>query len=149
MKNKVFIFAFFLGIVYQGWAQQGTVINSVLQGRVLDKSNKAPLEGASVVIKGTTNQTLTDAKGSFTLKTGQKLPYTLQVSIVGYISTETEVGESNVSIELEQNVQSLTDVVAVGYGTQKRKDLTGSVTSLSSKDFNKGGNVSKHFAFFH
>ncbi|MCC6288720.1 MAG: TonB-dependent receptor [Chitinophagaceae bacterium] len=123
-------------------AQQGSVINSVLEGQVTDKGNKAPLEGASIVIKGTTNQTLTNNKGQFTLKTGQKLPYTLQVTIVGYKSIETEVDRSPVKIELEQDVQSLSDVVVIGYGTQKRKDLTGSVASISPKDFNKGSNVS-------
>ena len=117
MKNKIFIFAILFPVFYQLSAQQGTVINSVLQGRIVDKSTKAPLEGAGVVIKGTTNQALTYAKGYFTLKTGQKLPYILQVSIVGYISIETEVKESGINIELAQNVQSLTDVVAVGYGT--------------------------------
>ncbi|MFT3702075.1 MAG: TonB-dependent receptor [Agriterribacter sp.] len=142
MKTKIWIFIILLGSIYTVNAQQGTVINSVFQGQVIDKSNRAPLEGASIVIKGTTNQTLTDAKGFFTLKTGQKLPYTLQVTIVGYKSTEIEVQGSPVTVELEQNVQSLSDVVVVGYGTQKRKDLTGSVTSLSTKDFNTGSNTS-------
>lgn len=123
-------------------AQQGTIINSVLEGKVTDRSNKAPLEGAGIVIKGTTNQTLTNNKGQFTLRTGQKFPYILQVTIVGYKSTEIEVDGSPVKIELEQDVQSLSDIVVVGYGTQKRKDLTGSVTSITPKDFNKGSNVS-------
>jgi TonB-dependent starch-binding outer membrane protein SusC len=142
MKTKIFIFLILLSGIYEVHAQQGAVINSVLQGRVTDKKNQAPLEGASVVIKGTTNQTLTDAKGYFTLKTGQKLPYILQVTIVGYKPVETEVRGTTVSIELEQDVQSLSDVVVVGYGTQKRKDLTGSVTSLTTKDFNSGTNTS-------
>lgn len=123
-------------------AQQGTIINSVLEGQVTDKSNKAPLEGASIVIKGTTNQTITNNKGQFTLKTGQKLPYTLVVTIVGYQSAEIKVDGSPVKIELEQEAQTLSDVVVVGYGTQKRKDLTGSVASISAKDFNPGNNVS-------
>lgn len=142
MKFKIWILYILLGSPFIIHAQQGTVINSILEGQVTDKNNKTPLEGASIVIKGTTNQTLTNGKGQFTLKTGQKLPYTLQVTIVGYKSAEIEVDGSPVKIELEQDVQSLSDVVVVGYGTQKRKDLTGSVASISPKDFNKGNNVS-------
>lgn len=143
MKLKIWFLLIILSSgSYFVQAQQGTVINSILEGQITDKSNKTPLEGVSVVIKGTTNQTLTNSKGYFTLKTGQKFPYTLQVTIVGYKSVEIPVDGSPVTIQLEQDVQSLSDVVVVGYGTQKRKDLTGSVASITPKDFNKGSNVS-------
>ncbi|PVD51898.1 TonB-dependent receptor [Terrimonas sp.] len=143
MKIKFWLLFSLLGSsLFIAQAQQGTIINSILEGQVTDKSNNAPLEGVSIVIKGTTNQTLTNSKGQFILRTGQKLPYTLLVTIVGYKSTEIKVDSSPVKIELEQDVQSLSDIVVVGYGTQKRKDLTGSVSSISAKDFNKGSNVS-------
>ncbi|OJY96919.1 MAG: hypothetical protein BGP13_24875 [Sphingobacteriales bacterium 40-81] len=143
MKIKFWLLFSLLGSsLFIAQAQQGTIINSILEGQVTDKSNNAPLEGVSIVIKGTTNQILTNSKGQFILRTGQKLPYTLLVTIVGYKSTEIKVDGSPVKIELEQDVQSLSDIVVVGYGTQKRKDLTGSVSSISAKDFNKGSNVS-------
>ncbi|MGC4034732.1 MAG: TonB-dependent receptor [Chitinophagaceae bacterium] len=142
MKIDKWMFLFFLittaNVVIHAQDENKIVLNSVFQGKIIDKRNQLPLEGANVVIKGTTNQTLTDNKGQFTLKTGQRLPFTLQISIVGYKTIETEVTSSPVQIALEQDVQALSDVVVVGYGTQKRKDLTGSVTSLSTKDFNSG-----------
>lgn len=146
MKIKIWILFFLLGgsSPYLVYSQQANnvVINSLLEGQILDKTTHAPLEGANINIKGTTNQTLTNSKGQFTLKTGQQFPYLLQITIVGYKSTEISVDGSPVKIELEPDIQALSDVVVVGYGTQKRRDLTGSVVSLSGKDFNKGTNVS-------
>ncbi|MBX2921465.1 MAG: TonB-dependent receptor [Chitinophagaceae bacterium] len=143
MKTKIRFLLLLLSIgTYSLQAQQGTIINSILEGQITDKSSNAPLEGVSVVIKGTTNQALTNNKGHFTLKTGQKFPYTLQITIVGYKAAEIQVDGSPVKIGLEQDIQSLSDIVVVGYGTQKRKDLTGAVASISPKDFNKGSNVS-------
>ncbi|MEJ0101711.1 MAG: TonB-dependent receptor plug domain-containing protein [Bacteroidota bacterium] len=142
MKIDKWIFLFLLTgtgtISVHAQNNNKVIINSLVQGKIVDKKSQAPLEGASVVIKGTTNQTLTDNKGQFTLETGQRLPFTLQISIVGYKTIESEVTSSPIQIELEQDIQALSDVVVVGYGTQKRKDLTGSVTSLSAKDFNTG-----------
>lgn len=134
MKTKDWIFFLLLGgsSPYIVCAQKNTnaVINSVLQGQILDKVTKVPIDGVSIRIKGTTNQTVTDDKGQFTLRTGQKFPYVLELSIVGYKSIEINVDGSPVNIQLEPTLQNLSDVVVVGYGTQKRSDITGSVVTV-------------------
>lgn len=137
---SVFLLSLHLPTITRAQAQP--VIQSILEGKVIDAQSKIPVEGANINIKGTTNQAVTDRNGAFTLRTGQKFPYVISVSIVGYKSKEIEVSGSPLHIELEQQIQHLTDVVVVGYGTQKRKDLTGAVSSLSAKDFNTGSNTS-------
>lgn len=117
-------------LVVRAQEKTNAVINSELSGHVVDQTTKTPLEGVSIVIKGTTNQTVTDDKGSFHLRTGQRFPYVLQVTLVGYKSVELKVDGSPVDIELVASSQALSDVVIVGYGTQKRKDITGSVVSI-------------------
>ncbi|MFT4204141.1 MAG: TonB-dependent receptor [Chitinophagaceae bacterium] len=134
MKIKHWTISFLLStatpLLVAAQEKTSAVINSELSGHIVDQSTKTPLEGVSIVIKGTTNQTVTDDKGNFHLRTGQKFPYTLQVSFVGYKSIEVKVDGSPVNIELNATNQSLSDVVVVGYGTQKRKDLTGAIVSV-------------------
>ncbi len=100
-------------------------------GKVLDEK-KSGLPGATVVLKGTTSGTSTDADGNFTLRVpdGTASP-TLVISSVGYTSQEVAVnGRSSVTVNLIPNTQDLNEVVVVGYGTQKRSDVTGSVVSV-------------------
>jgi TonB-linked SusC/RagA family outer membrane protein len=117
-------------------AQSSTqpVINSVISGVVTDDKINAPLEGALVKIKGITNQVLTDNKGQFSLKTAQRLPLILEVSFVGYKPIEIEVkGEApshDIQIHLQDAQTQLNEVVVVGYGTQRKTDITGSVASV-------------------
>jgi TonB-linked SusC/RagA family outer membrane protein len=106
-------------------------INSTLQGKVLDSRTKESLPGVNVKIKGVTNSTVTDEKGEFQLITGQKFPYTIIISYVGYKTQEVYVNGSPVNVLLEENANQLNDIVVVGYGTQKRSDLTGAVSSVS------------------
>lgn len=124
------------------YAQNPAAINSILEGIILDETTGFPLEGANIQIEGVPNQTSTDAKGKFTLKTGQKFPYNIIISFVGYQKKIVLVDGSPVTIGLHPETNQLDDVVVVGYGTQRKQDLTGSVTSLSVKDFNKGTHVS-------
>ncbi len=109
------------------------VITSTITGTVVDSKNKTPLEGALVHIKGITNQTLTNGKGAFNLKTAQKLPLILEISFIGYKKLEVEVASNtgNLNIELQDEQTALNEVVVVGYGTQRRSDITGSVASVS------------------
>jgi TonB-linked SusC/RagA family outer membrane protein len=109
-------------------------INSELKGRVTDAANKEPLPGAVVRIKGTTHAVSTDNKGRFMFETGQKFPYTLLISFVGYQPREIIVNGSPVEIQLTENNNQLNDVVVVGYGTQTRKSLTGSVSTVSVEE---------------
>lgn len=92
-------------------AQDKPVINATVSGKVLDAITNEALIGATVSIKGTTNGASTDANGEFALITGQKLPFTVIVSYVGYVKREIIINESKVEIKLEQDVNKLADVV--------------------------------------
>lgn len=107
------------------------VINSTLTGIVVDSKSQTPLIGALVRIKGTTNQVLTDNKGQFFFKTGQKLPYVLEALYIGYKKQEIEASTSPLTISLVENESQLNEVIVVGYGTQRKSDLTGAVASVS------------------
>src|SRR6187431_1681757 len=117
-------------------------IQSKLNGTVIDKITNEPIIGASVLIKGTTHGVNTDFKGNFYFQTGQKFPYTLIISYLGYKTQEFIVDGSPVAVELAPNVEELNELVVVGYGTVKKSDITGAVSSLKKSDFNIGANVS-------
>ena len=113
----------------------GININSVVSGKITDGS--APLEGSTVQIKGTTNTATTDFEGNFTLRTGQRLPFTLIVTYVGYKKEEVLATASHVDIVLQPVKGKLEEVVVVGYGTQRKKDITGSVATVSKENLNR------------
>jgi iron complex outermembrane recepter protein len=92
------------------WAQENTIINAQISGKIVDAKSGEPLIGATVTIKGTTNGDATDANGGFELITGQKLPFTLIVSYIGYQKKEVLVGESKIEIKLEAGNTQLDDV---------------------------------------
>ncbi|HEY0177143.1 MAG TPA: carboxypeptidase-like regulatory domain-containing protein, partial [Pedobacter sp.] len=106
-------------------------INSELRGVVIDLSTRQPLPGAVIRIKGTTHAVSADKDGKFNFVTGQKFPYTLLISFIGYQPKEVIAEGSPVEIRLAENNNQLNDVVVVGYGTQTRKSLTGSVATIS------------------
>ncbi|MEO8532648.1 MAG: TonB-dependent receptor [Flavobacterium sp.] len=106
------------------------LIQSKLDGTVVDDVTNQPIIGASITIKGTTHGVQTDAEGKFYFQTGQKFPYTLIVSYIGYKKAEVIVEGNPVTINLKEERQELEELVVVGYGTQKRKDITGSVASV-------------------
>jgi TonB-linked SusC/RagA family outer membrane protein len=106
-------------------------------GTVTDKKGE-PLPGVTVSVKGTKNATSTSTSGVYTLNNVGS-DAVLVFTGAGITTRELSVsGRSSVSTEMETNVSNLNEVVVVGYGTRKLKDLTGSVASLSDKDFNKG-----------
>ncbi|MGQ7946566.1 SusC/RagA family TonB-linked outer membrane protein [Flavobacterium sp. WC2509] len=128
------IFLFSFGI----YAQKTTpLINSKLDGTVKDAITNQPLSGVSVNIKGTTHGVVTDSEGKFYFQTGQRFPYTLIVSYIGYKKAEVIVDGSPVVINLKADVQELNELVVVGYGTQKRKDITGAVSSVPKANLNQ------------
>lgn len=116
---------------FLSFSQIHPLINSTLVGTVIDQKTKEPIPGAIVQIEGVTHQVQTDGHGKFEFVTGQKFPYTLIVSYVGYEKLKVVVDGSPVIIDLKESVNELNDVVVVGYGTQKRSDLTGAVSSVS------------------
>ncbi|MDR2801726.1 MAG: carboxypeptidase-like regulatory domain-containing protein, partial [Prevotellaceae bacterium] len=104
-----------------------------ITGRTLDAATLQPVAGAAVTVKNTTDGVSTDGDGNFALRTGAPLPLTLSISLLGYYTQEavvTSAGES-VTVLLVENVSYLNEVVVVGYGTQRRKELTGAVASVS------------------
>lgn len=105
-------------------------INSTLTGRVLDAATKEPLPGAVVSILGTTHSVATNAEGRFNFVTGQKFPYTLIVSFIGFEKQEVVANGSPIEIQLKSATKQLNDVVVVGYGTQTRKSLTSAVSTI-------------------
>jgi TonB-linked SusC/RagA family outer membrane protein len=119
-----------------GWtlAQERTIT-----GKVMSADDNMQLPGANVLVKGSSSGTVTDSDGQFSLAIGDNT--TLVVSFVGYISQEVVItNQTNITINLVPDATSLAEVIVVGYGTIQKKDLTGSVTNLSQKDFNAGIN---------
>ena len=105
-------------------------------GTVVDV-NGLPIIGANIVEKGTTNGIITDMDGKFQLQTVGNA--TLQISYIGYVTQSIPVGkQTNLTITLKEDFQNIDEVVVVGYGSVKKSDLTGSISSISAKDFNKG-----------
>lgn len=133
MKKYLNIYSLlFLLLLSAGINAQNTtpLIQSKLDGTVVDDVTNQPIIGASVVIKGTTHGVQTDAEGKFYFQTGQKFPYTLIVSYIGYKKAEIIVEKNPITINLKEERQELDELVVVGYGSQKRKDITGSVASV-------------------
>ena len=108
-----------------------------ISGKVTDSSG-APLPGVSVVIKGTTNGTITDSNGGYSLP---NVPDNgiLKFSFVGMKTVEMEIkGKASLNVVLEEETVGIDEVVAIGYGKVKKSDLTGSVSSFRKDDLNKG-----------
>lgn len=99
-----------------------------IKGTVTDEKGE-PIIGANVVVKGTDNGTITDVDGNFTLQAAENA--VLQISYIGYIANEIAVKKrTQLNVVLREDAQALEEVVVVGYGTQKKVNLTGSVTSV-------------------
>lgn len=106
--------------------------NKKITGVVTDNTG-SPIIGANIVEKGTTNGTITNIDGNFSLETG--VNSTLVVSYIGYIKKEIPVnGKQNFNIKLEEDAEALDEVIVIGYGTTKRQDFTGSVSSVRLED---------------
>jgi iron complex outermembrane receptor protein len=130
-KIKFLMMIFLLGITSFSWAQ------TTVTGKVTDEEN-VPLPGATVLEKGTTNGTTTDFDGNFTIAVSDENAV-LEVSFLGYAATEIPLdGQSSITVQLGEDATQLEDVVVVGYGTQKKSDVTGSIASLKSESFNQG-----------
>lgn len=105
-------------------------------GTVKDNTG-SPIPGATIQIKGTTKGTATNLDGKYTIQT--ETNSVLVFSFVGFTTAEIPVnGRAVVDVELKASTENIEELVVIGYGTAKKTDLTGSVTTVSSKDFNKG-----------
>ena len=123
-------------------APAAEVIDKTITGQVTDLSTDETLPGVNVLVKGTTIGTVTDINGNYRLTTPDDAQ-TLVFSSVGYTSEEIAInGRTVINLEMAPDIQSLSEVVVIGYGTVKKSDLTGSVSSIDSKEFNPGVNAS-------
>ena len=128
--QQLFFVALFSVLAITASAQSKTV-----SGTVVDKAGE-PVIGASVVVKGTTNGTITDFDGNFSLQ-GVPNNGTIQISFVGYKTQDVSVaGKSTVQVTLVEDTEMLDEVVVVGYGVQKKSDVTGALISVDSKKLN-------------
>jgi hypothetical protein len=101
-----------------------------ITGTVSDVRN-APLAGATVTIKGTKLSTVTDQNGKFSLR-GVADGAVIQISFSGYLTEEVQAAAGALKVTLREQINQLTDVVVVGYGTQRKKDLTGAVVQVKA-----------------
>lgn len=111
---------------YQAQAQ-------TVSGQVVSDADQEPLPGVNVLVKGTTMGTVTDLDGNYQLNADGE--DTLAFSFIGFVSQQVPVNNrSTVDISLSEDVETLSEVVVVGYGTQQKRDLTGAVSSLRGED---------------
>ena len=112
------------------------IVQQSISGTITD-NNGLPLSGASVIEKGTSNGAITDFDGNYTLTVSDDT--ILVVSYLGYVGQEVSVnGRSTIDIIMEEDASQLDEIILIGYGQQKAKDVTGAVKLISAKDFNGG-----------
>ena len=114
----------------------GAFAQDVVSGKVTDAADGSAIPGVSVTVKGTTKGAQTDVNGTYKVNAGSGS--TLVFTFVGYTSKEVKATGSVVNVALSADNKSLEEVVVVGYGTQKRKEISGTVTSLGAREFNAG-----------
>lgn len=108
-----------------------------MTGKVTSADDGSGIPGVNILEKGTNNGTVSDVDGNFSISVGENA--TLVFSFVGYVTQEASVGsQSVVNVSLQSDVTSLSEVVVVGYGSQDKKEITGSVVSLTTEQFNRG-----------
>ena len=128
MKNKTFLLVLFAALFSVSMQAQIT-------GTVLEATTDFPAIGASVIEVGTTNGVITDFDGNFVLNVAPGTQ--IQISYVGF-KTMTLEAKDGMVVLLEEDTQVLQEVVAIGYGSQTKKEITGSVSSVKAEDFNQG-----------
>lgn len=131
LKQKICLRSVALLILLLGLAPNLLFAQSILKGKVLDEKGM-PLPGAGIKLKISGKATVTDNNGNFSIAAPQN-EKTLIISFIGYPSQEIEIksGVTLYNIVLSPNAKNLNEVVVIGYGTQKRRDVTGSIVSLS------------------
>lgn len=130
-KRSLLLVALFVIGCLQLMAQTRTI-----NGEVTDAQNGEALIGATVMVEGEKGGTVTDFDGNFSLQVSSSAKK-IKVSYIGYIDKVLSVSD-NMKVKLESDSKALADVVVIGYGTARKSDLTGSVATVKSKDFNKG-----------
>lgn len=111
--------------------------DKTVTGKVTNQQSGAPMAGATVQVKGTSIATQTDSEGNFKINVPSTAK-TLVISSVGFASQEVAISNSFISVQLTSVTDDLNAVVVIGYGTTRKKDLTGAVVAVNEKDFQKG-----------
>ncbi|MFZ4861990.1 SusC/RagA family TonB-linked outer membrane protein [Sphingobacterium sp. Mn56C] len=142
MKNRVWKYALTIllsyGLLLSVFAQKSEpLINATLTGVILDSITNRPIEGVTIQLLGVTHQVKSDANGKFQFVTGQRLPLTFSLSFLGYKSRTITANQPQIQILLQPTISDLDGVVVVGYGTQKRKNLTGAIAKIDAAEVNK------------
>ena len=130
-KRSLLLVALFVIGCLQLMAQTRTI-----KGEVTDAQNGEALIGATLMVEGEKGGTVTDFDGNFSLQVSSSAKK-IKVSYIGYIDKVLSISD-NMKVKLESDSKALADVVVIGYGTARKSDLTGSVATVKSKDFNKG-----------
>ncbi|NQU87558.1 MAG: TonB-dependent receptor plug domain-containing protein, partial [Mariniphaga sp.] len=131
MKKLLTVFLSVMLLTFISWAQTQTI-----NGTVTDAANNDPLPGVTVVVKGTMQGVVTGVDGNFTIEADSDA--ILVFGFVGMKSQEIEIsGRTNFTIEMEPDIIGLEEVVAIGYGTAKVKDLTAPITTVKAAELTK------------
>jgi len=136
------IYRFAVAILFFVSLTSVAVAQSRVSGTITDENN-APVPGVNIVEKGTSNGTTTDSEGKYTMNVGGSTSI-LVFSFIGYITQEVQIGQqTSVDVSMAPDVKSLEEVVVTGYSIDKRRELTGSVSTVKTKDmtFAPSGNV--------
>ncbi len=131
MKKLIFLLNLFLSVTFL-YAQQSAAIS----GKVSNAANGDPIPGVTIIVKGTTTGVITDLNGNYSIKAAGN--GTLVFSFVGMIPEEVSINNrSTINVQLKDQTIDVSEVVVVGYGTQKVKDLTSSITTVKSDELVK------------
>ncbi len=134
---------FLLWLIPMSFFAQSTTVS----GTVTDAGNGQPIPGVNIIVKGTTNGTSSDFDGNYTLS-GVNNGDILTFSYVGFLPQEyTFSGTNRIDVALQEDAAELEQVVVIGYGASRKKDLTGSVSLITSEDFNPGVNATAENLF--
>lgn len=129
--KRILLFCFVLLSIAEAQAQQRTVT-----GKVVDGEQGSSLPGVSVLVKGTSRGTVTDADGNYSIEASDD--ETLVYSFIGFESEERMVGsQSSIDISMRAAVSQLDEVVVIGYGERERKDVTGAISTVNSEEIVK------------
>jgi len=136
---KKYVANLLFSVLLLSWFNYPAYAQQQVSGQVTDQQTQDPLPGVNITVKGMpTVGTTTNQDGEYTIDVPEN-QNVLVFSFVGFITREIEIsGRAVVNVQLEPDVQLLEDVVVIGYGTQRKRDLTGSVSSISEREFNSG-----------
>ena len=137
MHLKLLVKRFSIALLLIAGAFAANAQKKTVTGKVTSDKDGTPVSGASVVAKGSKSGTQTAADGTFSLSVPASVTK-LVITSIGFSSQEVTIGSGAVNTVLNATTEGLTEVVVIGYGTARKKDLTGAVSSVAEKNFNRG-----------